>query len=209
MTCAEQRARRARAAGTLLSLHDRGELARPELWNWGRIDALPEWTLLDGVSRSGLQRLCGAVLLAPLLRLWIDAEKIRRVSLSVGSQRFARVLDSIPIDIDSEQRYRALTSLDQWLSTACQNDIDECLSGVGACVLCASVSDTWLRGELSATLLAAQWRALHDSLPLPVALAVVHRAVVCTSVDTGPAAVSTPASVAGFHDPEQPVAVAS
>ena len=87
---------RAEAARTLLRLHADGALAEPERWTWEVLDRLPLWCLFDAERRRGLQLICGAVLIAPELRLWLERERIERVAQLIGEP----VLDELLADAD-------------------------------------------------------------------------------------------------------------
>lgn len=99
-----KRMRRAMAARVLLSLLEADQLADPDQWTWDLIDALPTWCLQDEHARSRLQLVCGALVLAPELRLWIDREAILVAHELIGKQQFNHIVakaDSMPIAIDA------------------------------------------------------------------------------------------------------------
>ncbi|GEM_PF-1708313 len=86
------RANRAQAARILLSMHSNDQLHDPTLWTWGIIDRIPPWCLLDGQALAQLQDTCGALLLAPEVRLWIDGPRLKAAAAVVTEPVFLQVI---------------------------------------------------------------------------------------------------------------------
>lgn len=84
---------RAKAARSLLSLHEQDALADPDRWTFELIDRLPLWCLMDTDSRQRIQRVAGAVLLAPEMRLWISAAQLAEAEQLLGSETLAAILE--------------------------------------------------------------------------------------------------------------------
>ena len=85
---------RARAARTLSELHARDALAEPERWTWEVLDRLPLWCLLGAERRRHLQKVAGAVLLGPELRLWLERGRLERVGSLIGADVLSRLLEA-------------------------------------------------------------------------------------------------------------------
>ncbi len=208
MNTVETRSRRASAAHLLLAVYTESGRAVPEIWTWQRLDALPDWSLLDRRDREVLQRVCGAVLMAPLLRLCIDGERIGSARMALGSIPYESVIDSAPPTFDVDRVPAALADLDRWLVGACRNDIDAALLSAGASVLIAGIVDPLLRDELSRTLMvdldeqAASAPVSWKSLPPSAAVEVLRLATLCmypsndVALGDRTAEVSTPEPVA-------------
>ena len=99
-----KRQRRGAAARILLSLHKADQLARCELWTWDMLDALPNWCIQDEDARVELQLICGALVLAPELRLWIDRKHILAAYDLCGKKRFDCIIakaDQNPITVNA------------------------------------------------------------------------------------------------------------
>lgn len=152
MSMSARRGQRAQAARLLLSMDQRSELRSAAAWQWHRLDALPAWALLDQRDRQLLQRLCGAMLLAPLLRLWIDSMKIRALCALVGEQRFAAIVDGAPPIPDESRLNAAFDSLERWMMTMGENQVERCLASAGARVLRDSIEDPGMREQLLSVL---------------------------------------------------------
>lgn len=135
-----KRQRRGAAAQVLLSLHQAGQLANPEQWTWEVLDALPGWCLQDEQSRNQLQVMCGALVLAPELRLWIDRELILVAHRLIGKDQFNHIVaqaDRTPIAINASaaDRFKSIASAD-----ALQGSVKTALLQAGASVLNATLT---------------------------------------------------------------------
>lgn len=64
--------------------------------DWAALDAAPPWLALDAVSLRLMRRRVGSVLLAPALRLWIAAAKVKAARDAVGAAWWWRLLDHRP-----------------------------------------------------------------------------------------------------------------
>ncbi|MBX2836698.1 MAG: hypothetical protein KTR35_07580 [Gammaproteobacteria bacterium] len=91
---AHLRSHRAKAARVLLSLFEADQLDSPEFWTWEMMDLLPGWCLDDAEVRTQLQLLCGAVALAPEVRLWIDRRQILTAQQLLGKDIFDAVVQT-------------------------------------------------------------------------------------------------------------------
>ncbi len=133
------RQHRAAAARMLLALHQAGQLAKPESWTWNVIDVLPGWCLQDEQSRNQLQLLCGALILAPELRLWIDRELILAAHLLIGKTSFDCIvakadLTPVPVNTKAASRFTLVANRKDVLDS-----IRAELLQAGASVLSASL----------------------------------------------------------------------
>lgn len=136
-----KRQRRAAAATVLLSLHEADQLANPEQWTWDVVDALPVWCLFDEQARSHMQLLCGALVLAPELRLWIDRELIVATQNLIGKQHFEHIVakaDSTPIAVNAMAASRFKTVSNK---NSITSHVEAVLLQAGASVFKASLSD--------------------------------------------------------------------
>ena len=68
--------------------------------DWNRLHTLPHWCYWPEVERHRLLLLCGAMFLAPTIRLWINANQVREVRRLLGDVMFERIMDDdcIPRD---------------------------------------------------------------------------------------------------------------
>jgi len=136
-----KRLRRAAAARLLLGLHESGQLAQPELWTWDALDSLPGWCLQDEQTRTRLQLLCGALVLAPELRLWIDRELILAAQQLISKPFFDQVVaraEQAPISINASVASRFATATSTNAKTESVNTV---FMQAGASVLKASLSE--------------------------------------------------------------------
>lgn len=136
-----KRLERAAAARILLSLHEKGQLANPEQWNWGVLDALPAWCLLDEQARVQLQSVCGALVLAPELRLWIDRELISAGHSVIGLHHFNSIVAradqaKLAIDAAAGERFQSVSG-----KAALRDAVQSAFLQAGASVLKASLTN--------------------------------------------------------------------
>jgi len=142
----ERRLLRAEAARTLLGLHTAQALAEPERWSWEVLDRLPAWCLFDRERRIRLQRVAGALLMGPELRLWIDRDHL----LEAGRLLDEPVLDAVLVRADALAAL--LVASDDSSATATRPPADETVGALEARFMAAG----------AAVLVAT----LHESLPL-------------------------------------------
>lgn len=60
--------------------------------DWDVLDGAPEWLAWDGERLEALQHLVGALMLAPELRLWIDAPRLAAATRAIGAPQLQALL---------------------------------------------------------------------------------------------------------------------
>jgi hypothetical protein len=118
--------------------------------DWAAFDQAPPWLALDGASLRMLQRRVGSVLLAPALRLWIAAAKVKAAREAVGHAWWWRLLDHRPWpDWSSE-----VAQWGDWPTEAATSAdaVAEVLDDAGAAVLLATLPHGALRHAASQAL---------------------------------------------------------
>jgi len=146
----ERRLLRAEAARTLLQLHAADALGEPERWSWDVLDRLPTWCLFDKERRERLQRVAGALMMGPELRLWVDREHLRRAERLLGADVLQKVLcqaDSLACLIQSSDDPVADDSA---VPTPDEDDpsLDARLLAAGAAVLVGTLHESLPLGGL-------------------------------------------------------------
>jgi len=89
-TIRDKRLHAARAAAQL-SIIGRENGVSVEGIPWDVLPAIPDWCLLDAKERHTLQRVCGALYLAPLIKNSIDGGVLRKLNIFVGDAIFQHV----------------------------------------------------------------------------------------------------------------------
>lgn len=136
-----KRQRRGAAAKVLLALYEADQLAEPEKWTWDAIDALPVWCLQDELTRHNTQLLCGALVLAPELRLWIDRKLIVAAHDLIGQHCFDHIVakaDNVAIAVNTFASTRISASGNR---EQVADSVKASLLQAGASVFKASLSD--------------------------------------------------------------------
>ncbi len=163
-TVQTQRQHRATVARVLLSLHESGELDRPELWTFERLAQLPAWCLLDESSRTRLQAICGVVVLALEMVQWLNGAAFRAVAECVGR----KVLEAL---LDEAHNLEGVSPIHS-AEPSCEHAAD-LVYATGAAVLHSSL-DSWMPIErLTATLAPTDER-----FDRSMALAILEKAEV-------------------------------
>lgn len=147
-----KRQQRGAAAHILLSLHEADQLGSSELWTWDVLDALPVWCLKDESARVALQLLCGAFVLAPELRFWIDRKFILIAHELIGKEHFNHIVlkaDQAPIEFNATVSDRFKSGIDE---SVLQDSIRTIFMQAGASVLKATLTNELLNEMFSKVL---------------------------------------------------------
>lgn len=169
-TQTHQRQQRAKAAQVLLSLHQQGNLEKPERWTWQALDLLPAWCLADATERQQLQQVCGALFLSPEIRFWIEKPALNALQTLIGEQVFTQIMthaDAMLLPREPVAPFIKQAVPD--LSTLQPDTLQSLLMSAGATVLSATVDESLPRemlveslGEGLAEITSEAAQALHD-----------------------------------------------
>jgi len=94
----------------------------PQL-DWDDLLAFPDWCLFAEAEKQSFVRVCGALLLMPSIRLWIDGRKINQIRELLGEPVFDKVLHT---ELDLATNY---------LDSIIMADAEELLIKAGATVV--------------------------------------------------------------------------
>lgn len=165
---------RSEAAQNLLRLHEAGVLAEPELWTWEVVDRLPLWTLLDVPQRERVQRVAGAVLLAPEMRLWISDAQLREAERLLGAEILAAVLqraDELAVSQATDPGEFNRGVIEAAATPMPPEGLEARLMSAGASVLTATLHES-----LPVSSLADALGSSAGDLPEPIALRLLAEA---------------------------------
>ena len=91
---------RARAACLLVGLIPEKQPDDAKPITWPLLLAVPEWCFWSESQRYRLAIIAGGLFIAPAIRLWIDADRLRRVRKLLGESVFDAIMssDAVPKD---------------------------------------------------------------------------------------------------------------
>ncbi len=152
-TIAGRRKQRASAARLLLSLHASGNLDSPEIWTWDAVDRLPAWCLASSQERRAIQLTCGALLLSPEIRFWIQKPLLSGIQQLLGDSQFEQIIEHADaMKLPREPLADFIVESGINLADAGVEALDLLLMTTGATVLKATVHESLPREMLSASL---------------------------------------------------------
>jgi len=145
---------RSRAADTVASL------------NWDALDAAPGWLALSDGALQRFEAQVGALLCAPMLKLWIDGPRLGAARAALGAA-FLQALRALP----STQMLPSNVAPCPRIDSAEQVTLQ--LRGAGASVLLASMQP----GTLRSVVAAAMASATPAAMAAPLAQSLIARTV--------------------------------
>ncbi len=102
ISAGQKRLVRARAAALLSALEAKeGEILEP--LSWQQLLLVPDWCFWDESRRERLTLIAGALFVAPAMRLWIDADRLRQARELLGEPVFNTIVASKAIPKESVQ----------------------------------------------------------------------------------------------------------
>ena len=148
-----RRRQRAVAARLLLQLYADDKLDAPHTWTWSAVDLLPAWCLASATDRRYLQLICGALILSPEIRFWIQKPLLQALRQLLGDEVLQQIIDhadqmKLPREPLAEFFEEASFSLER----AGLSDVESLLMQSGATVLQATVHESLPRDMLTESL---------------------------------------------------------
>lgn len=113
-----------------------------EAIDWNALDGAPEWMAWDAERLEALQHRVGALVLAPELRLWIDAPRLAAATRALGAPMLHALL-ALP---DGEMLPRDVTPAPHIVRA---DQVAQSLRACGASVLLAALPSAELRQATS------------------------------------------------------------
>lgn len=149
-SASSQRQMRAATARRLLALYEQDALAEPERWTWEEIDRMPLWCLLPTSQRERVQRVTGALMMAPEMRLWISAQPLDEAERLLGVDTLAAILERA--DALSESQAQGNPPHIDEDARSLAEGLDARMMAAGASVLTASLPESFPHASLADTL---------------------------------------------------------
>lgn len=103
ITIRKKRLLRARAATLLSELASNRAPIDAEPLSWSLLLAVPAWCFWSESQRHRLTLIAGALFIAPAMRLWIDADRIRQATQILGEPIFNAVMASETVPKEARQ----------------------------------------------------------------------------------------------------------
>ena len=148
-----RRRHRAVAARLLLGLYAEDKLDAPQTWTWAAVDLLPPWCLGSATDRQYLQLICGALILSPEIRFWIQKPVLKTMHKLLGNdvfQEIAEHADQMQLPRDPLAVFLEEASFS--LENAGLPELESLLMQSGATVLKATVHESLPRDMLTDSL---------------------------------------------------------
>lgn len=148
-----RRKQRAEAARLLLTLYVDDKLDSPQRWTWEAVDHLPQWCLVSSTDRRYLQLICGALLLSPEFRFWIQKPLLQGLHRLLGEAVFSHVTHyADQMQLPREPLSEFLKQADFVAEKAEVPALEQLLMQSGATVLAATIHESLPRDMLADSL---------------------------------------------------------